>query len=158
MDSLESDLETLESAMREFFQEMKRPQNWEHIKTRSGVLIDRPSAIILKSLLSAPAPCRVQDLADHLGIEAPFITRKTQDLERGGYLRRVQDKDDRRAVDLHITSRGRAATKKLWKVQRDIITEALSQWKPAERHQFVMFFERFSKDLIIVSRTRSPNA
>ncbi|HVX47876.1 MAG TPA: hypothetical protein VHA05_00770, partial [Candidatus Saccharimonadales bacterium] len=82
MSSMENDLEALENAMRDFFQNMKRPQNWEHIKRRSGVAIDRPSAIILKSLLSTPAPHRVQDLADHLGIEAPFITRKTQDLER----------------------------------------------------------------------------
>lgn len=149
---IENDLETLERAMRDFFQDMKRPQNWEHIKQRSGVAIDRPSAIILKSLLSAPAPCRVQDLADHLGIEAPFVTRKTQELERAGYISRVQDKDDRRAIDLNITAAGRTITKKLWRVQRDIVAEALRQWKPAERHQFVTLFKRFSEDLITITR------
>lgn len=157
MESLENDLEILENAMRDFFQDMKRPQNWEHIKVRSGVVIDRPSAIILKSLLSAPAPCRVQSLADQLGIEAPFITRKTQELERAGYISRVQDKDDRRAVDLHITPSGRSITKRLWKVQRDIMAEALRQWKPSERRQFVTLFKRFSGDLITVSRNHSTH-
>ncbi|HET7060122.1 MAG TPA: MarR family transcriptional regulator [Candidatus Saccharimonadales bacterium] len=151
MDSLETDLETLENAMRQFFQTMKRPQNWTRVAVRSGVTIDRSSAIILKMLLNAPMPCRVQDLADHLGIEAPFVTRKTQQLERAGYLRRVPDKTDRRAIDLHLTSLGRSTTTKLWKAQRDITAEALRQWKPAERRQFVTLFGRFSDNMATAS-------
>ncbi len=157
MESLETDLETLETAMRRFFQTMKRPQNWARIATRSGVTIDRPSAVILKMVLNMPAPCRVQDLASHLGIEAPFVTRKTQQLQKAGYLRRGPVKADKRAVDLHLTPRGRAITNKLWKAQRDIIASALQQWQPSERRQFVELFERFSNDLEIVSQpTEDP--
>jgi DNA-binding MarR family transcriptional regulator len=151
MDTLASDLETLENAMREFFQTMKRPHNWDQIKQRSGVAIDRPSAVILKLLVSAKGPCRVQDLADHLGIEAPFVTRKTQSLESAGYIKRVTDEHDRRAVDLHLTARGKAVTAKLGRAQREVISQALEQWKPRERHNFVTLFKRFSKDLSAVS-------
>jgi DNA-binding MarR family transcriptional regulator len=154
MDSLENDLEILENAMRVFFQIMKRPQNWSRITSRSGVTIDRPSAIILKLMLDQSAPCHVQGLADHLGIEAPFITRKTQALEQAGYLRRTPGRTDRRAVDLRLTGRGRSITKRLWDAQREIIAEALKDWQPLERQQFVQLFERFSNDLAIVSSSQ----
>ncbi len=154
MDSLETDLENLENAMRLFFQTMKRPQHWSHVMSRSGVSVDRPSAIILKTLLADQAHCRVQDLADRLGIEAPSVTRKTQELEQAGYLRRVPDADDRRAIDLHITHRGRLVAKRLWKAQREIIAEALERWEPSERQQLVKLFQRFSEDLVVVSATK----
>ena len=148
---MESDLEMLEIAMRRLFQTMKRPQTWVRVTTRSGVSIDRPSAVILKSLLTDQAHCRIQDLAGRLGIEAPSITRKTQELERAGYLKRVPDKDDRRAIDLHITPRGKTVANRLWKAQREIIEEALASWQPSERKQFVKLFQRFSNDLVSIS-------
>lgn len=164
MDSFETDLETLENAMRRFFQTMKRPQNWALVASRSGVTIDRPSAVILKLLIENRVPCHVQNLADHLGIEAPFVTRKTQELERADYLRRVTDRTDRRAVELMVTPRGRAVSKKLWKAQRDIIAEALADWGQTDRRQFVRLFEQFSDDLATAStpsirskEERAPN-
>lgn len=158
MDILDNDLETLDNAMRVFFQTIKRPQHWSHVTRRSGIIIDRPSAIILK-LLDAQSPCHVQDLADHLGIEAPSITRKTQELERAGYLRRSPGKDDRRAVDLRITGRGRSAAKRLSSAQREIIADVLQDWQPSERHRFARLFERFSRDLVNVSQpTDAPKS
>lgn len=147
MESLQPDLDTLEAAMRLFFQTMKRPHNWARTQRRSGVTIDRPSAVILQSLRIASGPSRVQDLADKLGIEAPSVSRKAQELEQAGYLRRLPDKHDKRAIDLHITARGRATADKIRKAQRDMIGEVLADWQPAERRKFVKMFERFSASL-----------
>lgn len=147
MQTIENDLEVLENAMRLFFQTMKRPQHWSRVTERAGIMIDRPAAGILKTLMTCPSPCRVQDLADNLGVEAPSITRKTQELEQAGYLRRVPDKNDRRVTDLHITRRGRSAANRLWKSQREIVAEILQNWDPAERRAFVQSFMKFSDEL-----------
>lgn len=152
MSSLENDIEILENAVRLFAQTMKRPQRWATIASRAKVSIDRPSAVILQTLLlGGQHSCRVQDLALQLGIEPPSVTRKTQELEQAGYLRRVPDPDDRRAIDLHITGRGRSMANRLWKAQRSVLAEALQDWNPAERKQFVKLFERFSNDLLTAS-------
>lgn len=147
MKRLETDLETLENAMIGFFRTMKRPQHWRLVTDRARITIDRPAAGILKAIMACPVPCRVQDLANMLSVEAPTVTRKTQELERAGYLRRVPDKDDRRATDLYITARGRSAAKKLWNSQRAIMANVLQDWNPAERQQFVQLFEKFSIEL-----------
>lgn len=152
MSSLEHDIETLENAVRLFAQTVKRPQRWAAVTSQAKINIDRPSAVILQSLLlNERGFCRVQDLALQLGIEPPSVTRKTQELERAGYLRRVPDPADRRAVDLRITGRGRTVANRLWKAQRNLLAEALRDWRPSERRQFVRLFERFSNDLLTAS-------
>src|SRR4051812_23155419 len=107
MEDLQADLKTLESAMRLFFQTMKRPQRWTDLTVRAGVSIDRPGAMILQVLASSPTErYGVQDLATLLGIEAPSVTRKTQELESSGYIRRVRSAEDKRSVSLELTPAG----------------------------------------------------
>jgi DNA-binding MarR family transcriptional regulator len=159
MSSLEHDIEILENAVRLFAQTIKRPQRWATVTAQANVSIDRPSAVILQTLLlSEPSFCRVQDLAVRLGIEPPSVTRKTQELEQAGYLRRVPDPADRRAIDLRITPRGRTIANRLWKAQRAILANALRDWNPADRRQFVKLFERFSNDLLTASITQQRPA
>ncbi len=150
MSPLDNDIERLENAVRAFAQTMKRPQRWSAVTARAKVDIDRPSAVILQTLLNTEsASCHVQELALHLGIEPPSITRKTQELERAGYLRRVPNPEDRRAIDLRITAKGRTVANRIWKAQRSMLSEALQDWDPAERREFVRLFERFSSDLML---------
>jgi DNA-binding MarR family transcriptional regulator len=151
MTSLENDIEILENAVRSFVQTMKRPQRWSAVTARAKVDIDRPSAFILQTLLNKQRGCHVQELALQLGIEPPSVTRKTQELEQAGYLERVADPEDRRAVDLRITARGKAVAKRLWKAQHDMIAEVLQGWDVSERRQFVRLFKRFSDNLMAAS-------
>lgn len=152
MSPLDNDIETLENAVRLFAQTMKRPQRWAAITAQARVDIDRPSAVILQNLLlCAPANCHVQELADRLGIEPPSVTRKTQELEKAGYLVRVPDQEDRRAVVLRITQRGKTIADRLWRAQRGIISDALADWDAGERRQLVRLFSRFSDDLLRAS-------
>ncbi|HTB48739.1 MAG TPA: MarR family transcriptional regulator [Verrucomicrobiae bacterium] len=154
MSSVETDVTTLEDAMRLFFQTMKRPHHWARVTKRAGVSVDRPAAVILHTLMANQAGhCRVHDLAAQLGIEAPSVTRKTQELEQAGYLRRVPDPLDGRAISLQVTPRGRTIGDRLWKAQREIISQALTGWEAAERQQFVELFQRFSNDLAGASAT-----
>lgn len=148
MNSLESDIETLEGAIRLFSQTIKRPQQWAAVTKQAGVSIDRPAAHILQILLlHQPQSCHVQDLAAQLSIEPPSVTRKTQELERLGYLRRIRDTQDRRAIGLIVTPQGRIVANRLWKAQRESMGRALQQWAANDRRRFVTLFERFSHDL-----------
>lgn len=127
---------------------VKRPQHWAQITAQSGVNLDRPAAVILHTIINNPkGSCRVQDLATQLGIEAPSVTRKTQELELAGYLRRQRDTHDRRAVGLRVTARGRLAGRKLWSAQREGIRHALSAWPASDRKKFTELFERFNQDV-----------
>ena len=157
MSELEADLEVLRNAMRLFFQTMKRPQYWTSVVERTGITLDRPSAAILHCLMhNTAAACGVQDVAHQLGVEAPSVTRKSQELEAAGLLRRVPDKHDRRAVDLRITLKGRSVARKLWKAQNEVIHQVLGQWPAGDRQKFVRLFERFSRDFIAASEAYQP--
>ena len=92
-------------------------------------------------------PCRIQDLAIQLGIEAPSVTRKTQELEQAGYLQRIPDPLDKRAIGLKVTASGRNVGSRLWKAQRQAMRRALSGWPTVERQEFIALFQRFSNDL-----------
>jgi DNA-binding MarR family transcriptional regulator len=153
--AIKSEMEELESAMRLFFQTMKRNQAWAHVTASAGVTIDRPAAYVLHALMASPAQgCRVQDLAAHLGIEAPSVTRKTQELELAGYLKRTRDPNDKRAIGLQITPKGRMLNTKLWKAQLQTISQALETWPDDERKEFIKMFQRFSSDLADVQTTK----
>jgi DNA-binding MarR family transcriptional regulator len=157
MAPLEDDIEQLEAAMRLFGQTIKRPQRWAAITALAGVDLDRPAAIILHILMvPRPQGWRVQDLAEHLGIEPPSVTRKTQELEQAGYLQRHRDPADKRAIGLHLTPHGRSVCQRLQKIQHQAIAQIMEQWPARERHQFVELFQRFSRDLAdqpIVTKT-----
>jgi DNA-binding MarR family transcriptional regulator len=148
MDSLPADLGALEDALRSFFQTMKRPQRWATITARAGVTIDRPAGAIIHLLLAHPdRHFRLQDLADSLGIEAPSATRKTQELEKAGYLERLPDAADRRVVSFCLTPSGKQLGKRIQAAQRDFLRIAMSEWSADERQAFVQHFERFSRDI-----------
>lgn len=50
---------------------------------------------------------RQQELADTIGVDKAAATRALSRLEECGYVRRSADKEDRRAVRVHLTARGR---------------------------------------------------
>ena len=146
--STQSESIQLENAIRAFFQSIKRPQYWSYITTAAGVHLDRPSAVILQTLmLQQPKKLGVQDLALLLGIEPPSVTRKTQQLESAGYLRRWRNPSDRRAVSLEVTKEGREVAQQLWKAQRNSMNQVLKSWSSSDRQNFVQLFERFANEL-----------
>lgn len=136
----------LESAMRAMAQTIKRPQTWATLTARAGLSIDRPGATILRILASQPGTWRLHDLAERIGVEAPSITRKTQQLEQAGLLGRERDPQDGRAFSVQVTPAGRVIAMKLEAAQRHVLEEALKDWPAADLAQFVNLFQRFSEN------------
>jgi DNA-binding MarR family transcriptional regulator len=145
MSKIANQLDSIEDSMSQFFRAIKHPNYWAIVVKLSGVDIDRPSAAILKIVgASKSGECHFQDLARSLHVEAPTITRKTQSLESKGFLKREQDKTDKRVVDLKITESGKKIVTKLNNAQRQIISQTFSSWSSDEIESFTRLFEKFS--------------
>ncbi len=127
---------------------MKRPQRWAHITALAGVSIDRPAGAIINLLLThATEQFRLQDIASSLGIEAPSVTRKTQELERAGYLARLPDPKDGRAVSFYLTPAGIQLGRSLHAAQREFLKRGMQTWTDEDARQLVALLERFNDDI-----------
>ena len=74
----------------------------ERLLQVAGVRIDRAGAALLYMLSSHDDSCRVTDLADLLGVDAPTVSRKVQQLEKVGLVSRQADAGDRRATRIRL--------------------------------------------------------
>lgn len=157
---MDKDLDTLQEALSFFAHAFSRPKAWEIIQERARTTIDRPSATLLHALLNTPETsagngCKLHELAHALGIEAPSVTRTVQQLEQDKLVHRVADPDDRRAVRLIPTRRGKLVMQRIRQAKRERLRGLLSGWSPHERHQLVTLIHRLSKDAALT--TRQPN-
>lgn len=145
---LDKDLELIDEAMNRFVQAMSRPRAWEGIAERAGVNIDRAGATLLH-FLSKPSPdgCHLSEIAHRLGIEAPSVTRKVQQLERQKLVKRVADPKDHRAYVLEVTKEGKSIIKRLHKAKHDLFAEIISDWPADERHAFASLFYKLSQGM-----------
>lgn len=148
--SVQNDADTLVDALTYLARSMTRPRSWEEITKRAGVALDRPSAAILHTLMQCSnekIPCNLQDLAQHLGIEAPSVSRKVQELERAGLVIRKQDPTDRRVVVLHTSAKGHKMLERIQKAKRESLTELLNDWPAKDRRQLTKLFHRLATDM-----------
>ena len=147
------ELDALEQSLRELFQTLKRPRYWARVSRQAGIDLDRPAAQVLYMLARESKPLRVHDVAQRLGVEAPSATRKTQELEHMGLLRRLPDPRDRRVVGLRITTSGRSTARRLRQSQRGLMSQAVGDWKPGERRQLAELLTRLTHDLTQAAET-----
>lgn len=74
-------------------------------------------------------PCRFSDLSQELKISAPTATGIIDRLEKSGYVKRIPDKKDRRAINIHLTVKGVRVAKTLRTTLKDqwqVLLEKLS--------------------------------
>ncbi len=142
------EFEVIEEAMLAFHRASFKHKTWEILRERSGVNLDRSGAALLKAILHCPnVNCRMQDIASYLGIEAPSVTRKVQELESQGLVSRNTDPDDKRASLITITKAGRASVKKLQQARLEQLAIAMRKWPADERSEFARLFKKLADDL-----------
>lgn len=157
MHRTQSDFDTLDTALSELHQAMSRWKLWEQITGDAKVPVDRGSAIILHLLNSEPArPCHPSELANYLGVEAPSVTRKIQQLEAAGLVARRQNDDDRRVATLSITPAGRLAIKRLHQAKRDYLSSLLNSWPAKDRRTLAKLLKRLSENIANQSYPSQP--
>jgi MarR family transcriptional regulator, transcriptional regulator for hemolysin len=84
----------------------------------------------LLRLAQTSAPMRQKDLAAALFLDSSSIVRILNGLEEAGLIERAEDKGDRRAKAIAITSQGRSLVQKVEATSEDVQREVLSGLSP----------------------------
>ena len=140
----ELELDNIEEALRAFIRIAKKPRLWEEYTIRAKVDIDRPSATIL--LILSYQALTFQTLVNHLGIEAPSVSRKVHELESQGLIIRAPS-DDRRIHQLQLSPSGKQVTEEIRRAERSVLSEVLTGWSAQERRQLVGLLTRLTHNM-----------
>ncbi len=119
----------------------------ERLLKVAGVRLDRAGSSLLYKLHVHSDSLRVTALADLLGVDAPTVTRKVQQLERDGLVVRHGDPEDGRAVLIGLTPAGRQTLERVLEARRSWLGGLLHGWSRADLEVFATLFARFSETL-----------
>jgi DNA-binding MarR family transcriptional regulator len=82
-----------------------------------------------------------------LGVDAPTVTRKVQQLEREGLVTRQADEADRRATRIALTSAGRQVLESVLGARRAWFDRLLEGWDERDLAAFASMLDRFTLTL-----------
>ena len=136
----------IEGALQVLGRALTQARLHERLLQAAGVRLDRGGASLLYKL-HVHGDSRVTDLADLLGIDAPTVTRKVQQLERDGLVARHPDPDDRRATRIQLTPAGRRTLERMLKARRAWLDRLVEDWGEADLADFARLLGRFSDAL-----------
>lgn len=112
-----------------------------HRAELSGVDLSRPALAILAAL-HGEGPARLSTLSSVTHLEAPLVSREIRQLEAEGYVSRVADPDDGRAVIVATTELGRETYLRFRSTTDAIIAETFSDWTDDELVELAQVLER----------------
>jgi DNA-binding MarR family transcriptional regulator len=92
-----------------------------------------------------PGCVRMGDLSTALGVTPRNVTTIVDGLEREGLLVRHRDLDDRRAILLELTEKGRAQVEQVHGVQHDLAERMFSALNPDERCTLYLLLGRLAR-------------
>lgn len=92
-----------------------------------------PSRLAALAALDRGGPQRPGDVAARLGISAASMSRLTEVLEAGGWVRRTPDAADRRAFVLDLTEEGTAALNDIRREGTGRLADDVAQLSPGDR-------------------------
>ncbi|WP_329342056.1 MarR family transcriptional regulator [Streptomyces sp. NBC_00663] len=124
-----------------------RSRRHERLMAVTGLRLDRAAVGILRHIAESD-PMRPGVLAVRLSVEASHVTRQLRQLERGGYVIRVADPDDRRAQRVQITDEGLAAVARIREVGRRTLEVALADWSDDDLCRLAALFRRLVDDFV----------
>lgn len=139
------DIDKIERAMNELRRSLSRHDLWDHLFAEVGGSMDRSGAMLLQILAYENNP-RMLDMAKRLGIEAPSVTRKVQQLEELGYVVRTTDPEDKRASRLALTQKGKKIVDKLQVVKRKYFATVLEEWSKDDLHELARLIDKLAEN------------
>ena len=141
-------LEDVQTSLRNLSQAMSQIRAHEQLLRAAGVRVDRASVGVLFKLYRHDAtPLRVTTLAGLLGVDAPTVTRKVQQLERLEYVARTPDADDGRATRIQLTETGREILERVLAAHREVLSDVFEPWSETELRTFASQLARFATAL-----------
>ena len=124
-----------------------RARQHERLMAVAGLDLDRAAVTILRHIAESE-PLRPGVLAVRLSVEASHVTRQLRQLERGGYVVRIVDPDDRRAQRVQLTDLGLAAVQRIREASRRGMALALADWSDGDLEQLAALFHRLTDDFV----------
>ncbi len=118
-----------------------RARQHERLMALAGVPLDRAAVALLRQVADSE-PLRPGELAGRLDVEASHVTRQVQRLEKSGYVTRVADPGDRRALRVRLTPAGQQAVDRIREAGAVGMGLALADWPPEQIHQLAALFHR----------------
>jgi DNA-binding MarR family transcriptional regulator len=91
-----------------------------------------PSQVSALATIEELGPIRISDLATRESMGAPVATRVTTSLEDLGYIKRVQDSQDKRACLVALTPSGQKVLKNLWEERTAGINQRIQMLTKSE--------------------------
>ena len=104
------------------------------------------------SFLARNGPCSQRQLADYFEIDPAAVCRMLDSLEKGGFVTRRTDQNDRRTGVVEVTEKGAAASDAWMEACRGMEQQMLRGFSPRETEQFADYLRRARENL------REPSA
>jgi DNA-binding MarR family transcriptional regulator len=145
--SAEVAIDQIDAALQVVSRSITQARLHERLLRRAGVRLDRAGSALLYRLHLQRGPLRVTSLADLLGVDAPTVTRKVQQLEYEGYVVRDADPDDGRATLIRLSPSGRRTLQRVLDARRSWLGELFAPWDDEELTAFASLLRRFSATL-----------
>jgi DNA-binding MarR family transcriptional regulator len=137
----------IEAGLYSLARRLRQAQLKDYISRQAGDDIDQAGMAVLYTLNGEETDLRVTDLAARLGIDAPAVTRKAQQLERLGLVSRARDADDARASRLRLTPEGCQVLRRFLLARHQWLAALLADWPAAECREFARLLSRFTDDI-----------
>lgn len=144
----EQTTQSIASALLSVARVMTQVRVHEMLCRRAGVSLDRSGAALLYKLHTDGEGARITELAERLGVDSPAVTRKVQQLERAGLLRRESDPADARACRLTLTGDGRHSIEDLLRTRERWLAELLTDWSVEDRRELARLLEQFAATIV----------
>lgn len=142
------DLDRIAGSLQVLARSFNQARAHEQLLQEAGVRLDRAGAALLYKLhVHGEASFRVSELAERLGIDAPAVTRKVQQLERLGFVSRGPDAEDKRATRIQLTSAGEATLQLVLKAHKKRLARLFDSWTKEELRSFSSSMGRFAEAL-----------
>ena len=97
--------------------------------------------------LSRSGPCSQKQLADYFEIDPSAVCRMLDALEKGGFVTRSVDRNDRRTGAVCLTEKGSRAAAAWQQAAEEVEQQMLAGFTPEERQQFADYFRRAYRNL-----------
>lgn len=105
------------------------------------------SAYLALRHLAANGPSGINDIADHLRLDASTVTRQVLAMESAGLVTRERDEHDGRRAVITATPDGHTALAATRAARATVYGELLAEWPSADRRQLAALLERLNDAL-----------
>jgi len=114
-------------------------------KVHSGIIQQMsltPAQLFVLMFLEEHPVCRPGDISREMGIAAPTATGIVDRLERDGYVRRIPDEQDRRAVNISLAENGIEFLKDMRRKKYERTCRILNVLTPEDRENYVRILKK----------------